>query len=1047
MKRAIACATMMAALAACSGGQKAPAGGKVAAVVRAVSQSSVVRVNVSIQPANVSQDLTRDTFTGNFTGTLITPVGPQTVTATAYDASNAVVGSGSVSVVVTLGGTVNAFLKILDTTGPPPAPDHGPIVTSLVASNTGPSAGEAVTLTATAIDPDGDPMTYAWSQDCTSGVFSATAGPSTTWSSPVAGACKLTVTVTSKGLVDAVSANVVVFPAGGGQGAVAVNGVFVEQPVINFVSVSDAGGGYFYGTLYRTGDATLRTPVAPRQRLNFSIDSYSSGTEVVSYGLSDDCGGTITGGYGWWQWTAPAKAGLCMVTASKSVDGLSDSFPVAVYVSGCALDQYEHNDSAMQAATLMSTGPGFSATGLTANDDDWFRAWVTNPGDPTVTVSINSQASLSVDLVAADGLTVLASGTNLVTANLGPNYNYYVHVKPPALAPGTCGPTYDLAIMSGSVTGPISVSVMPDVATVRTNGQLQLTATVSGTTNQAVNWNLSDYSCGWVDSMTGIFNASSEPRSGCVVTATSQLDPSKSASATIDVVAPRLTGAVAYAGAAKGPVQIVYNWSGVNGQTAGGTSIATPGAFAIRGLQGSGTATVLAWIDTLGIGRFNAAADPFGSVTLPVSTSGTTFDVGTITLTDPSATTAPAMPTNVTVTAFAKVANVRWTQPRNGGGFETADHYTVYWSGQPNPGPGNNTGSFTVQAASGRVRLHGFTPGSQLYFSVTASAAGLESAPAQVPTAVTFATPTGNNTIIGNAVPPAFTGAMVVYAYDPISGMSYPASVFNDTAPLQPFTYNLAVPDGTYQIFAYTDNGDDQLIGPTDPSSFQTPYATLTVAGSQVVSGPDVVFTDAGALASVVTRMFAPSDPTFPASYNVGFNVKSNLKRPVAAVFSLPAPPAPLDLGVLNTVGQNLNLTQFSASLSTGNGGPTVGDSGAITVTYDDGISEDIPVTITGVFQAAPSAVSPIGSAPTIPGFLWSPPSIPPAGAYTYTINVNAQVGGASMWSISGISSSQTSIGYAGAPLVSGQAYTWTVRAVDAFGNFGQSAPMTFTAM
>ena len=66
---------------------------------------------------------------------------------------------------------------------------------SVTASATSVSAGGAVVLTATASDPDGGSVTYAWSSP--SGSFDATDGASATWTAPPEpGAVEIRVTVT-----------------------------------------------------------------------------------------------------------------------------------------------------------------------------------------------------------------------------------------------------------------------------------------------------------------------------------------------------------------------------------------------------------------------------------------------------------------------------------------------------------------------------------------------------------------------------------------------------------------------------------------------------------------------------------------------------------------------------------------------------------------------------------------------------------------------------------------------------------------------------------
>ena len=87
--------------------------------------------------------------------------------------------------------------------------------------------------------------------------------------------------------------------------------------------------------------------------------------------------------------------------------------------------------------------------------------------------------------------------------------------------------------MSGTGVSSVSVAVSPTSATIKTGGQQQFSASVSGTTNTAVVWTASGGSV----STSGLYTA---PSSGgtYTVTATSAADTSKSASASITVSQP-----------------------------------------------------------------------------------------------------------------------------------------------------------------------------------------------------------------------------------------------------------------------------------------------------------------------------------------------------------------------------------------------------------------------------------------------------------------------------------------------------------------------------
>jgi hypothetical protein len=436
---------VMASLA-CSGADEAAPEGKVRAVVETLaSPYQVTRINLTATPANVSQDLTYSSE-GMFSGTIVVPIGEQTLTAKAFVGTK-VVGVGTATVTVLENTSTDVFIRILDTTGPDADVDHGPMITTLTASNTNVLTGEAVSLTATAVDPDGDPITYVWSQTCAFGGFSSIEGASTTWSSSVPGACKLTVTASSKQFSDALSVSVVVFGTGAGgegtTGAVNVSGVFIPNPRVSRMDV------YSLCEVYRSGsDGSCRQTVYPTQRLGGRFDFSSLPVDAdVNVTITDDCGGTaqlgsiyLGNGSAYFEWTAPSTEAVCLLTATVTRDGLQDSMSVAIRAAGCIDDRFEHADSRAAAAELGGVYQN-SWTGLYANDDDWYRF---QPHYPSVSVVLTTADAIAVELYS--GTTLVASGTNRIQATtVTPNGEYYLRVRRGAAA-ATCGSQYDLAI-------------------------------------------------------------------------------------------------------------------------------------------------------------------------------------------------------------------------------------------------------------------------------------------------------------------------------------------------------------------------------------------------------------------------------------------------------------------------------------------------------------------------------------------------------------------------------------------------------------------------
>jgi len=127
------------------------------------------------------------------------------------------------------------------------------------------------------------------------------------------------------------------------------------------------------------------------------------------------------------------------------------------------------------------------------------------------------------------------SASGLYTAPASVPANPVVTVSATSIVDGTQG-TATVTIQSQSS---IAISISPIYAAIAVQGQQQFRATVTGTSNPAVNWSVSGigcfgFSCGTVSS-AGLYTApATVPVSAiATVTATSVADPTKSASATV----------------------------------------------------------------------------------------------------------------------------------------------------------------------------------------------------------------------------------------------------------------------------------------------------------------------------------------------------------------------------------------------------------------------------------------------------------------------------------------------------------------------------------
>lgn len=153
-----------------------------------------------------------------------------------------------------------------------------------------------------------------------------------------------------------------------------------------------------------------------------------------------------------------------------------------------------------------------------------------------------------------------------------------------------CGGGGNSAPTSNLPLTPISVSVSPTSTTLGTGGTQQFSATVAGSANTAVTWSVDGGSANGAITVTGLYTApATAPNPPQVtVTATSQADPTKSASAMVTVVAGivvQVTPATAtvqtgasqnFTATITGTTNLGLTWTVVGGSANGGVQ-AEPG--------------------------------------------------------------------------------------------------------------------------------------------------------------------------------------------------------------------------------------------------------------------------------------------------------------------------------------------------------------------------------------------------------------------------------------------------------------------------------------
>jgi hypothetical protein len=327
--------------AAC--GSHPPQSGSVRAVVSTelVTAGAVTAVRVAVTPGGPTDaPLVYDGSDGTFSGTFTVSTGEKTVTASAYQGA-ILVGRGSATVPVAAGATAAVTILVYDDTGPPPVPDHGPVILTLVVPSTTIMAGESQTLVATAFDGDAHPIAWSWSlSPAGCGSFASPAAPSTLWTAGASpGACSVTATATANGKSDARSHTVQIVPA---TGDLDVQGRFVPHPFVAHVSVG-SGGATLLDVARSGTDATSAVRLTPGA--TYEVRAYYAPAEGESVALTDSCGGPLsppthaTGSseeHAAFTWTAPASPSACVLSAKLTVPKLAgtfeDTFPIVVRV-------------------------------------------------------------------------------------------------------------------------------------------------------------------------------------------------------------------------------------------------------------------------------------------------------------------------------------------------------------------------------------------------------------------------------------------------------------------------------------------------------------------------------------------------------------------------------------------------------------------------------------------------------------------------------------------------------------------------------------------
>lgn len=333
--------------------------------------------------------------------------------------------------------------------------------------------------------------------------------------------------------------------------------------------------------------------------------------------------------------------------------------------------------------------------------------------------------------------------------------------------------------------------------------------------------------------------------------------PEVSARATLTVTPqspqPTLRGTVTYTGSRKGRVYVVFAWGYGTGETLqpkASTSLEAPGAYSLHPIQGNSLPSyVLAFIDTLGTGRLSVVSDPMALVPIHLTGEDQVLD---LTLAVPSQPPAvkEISPPQVVGMNDGLLITFGSSYDAVGTSGELADSYDIYWSHEPNPGPGNFVGKRTVTPAQALIEYgHAIAvsglPAGQYYVGVVPVQGGVEPLPrVEGGVSATFSpvevgrAPGAGATLSGQVrlEAPSASGQVFVVA-------TRGATTLVTRVPMSASTVSWSIPglaDGEYTVWALLDANGDNILERATPRV--ATRAHVTVSGTDPVTAPEFSF-------------------------------------------------------------------------------------------------------------------------------------------------------------------------------------------------------------
>ncbi len=890
-----------------------------------------VGVTVSVSPVTSTLDINQTmvlvaTVSGLFRGT---PPSPQvTWLVNNLPGGNSTFGA---IVVVPCPGPVPANSSCGQYTAPSSVPLPN-TVSILANSVTDPLASGAASILITApisvtvsIAPANAVVAVSGAQQFSASV-SGTANQTVTWSvNGIVGGNATVGTISASGLYTGPAS----VPAGG---AVLVSAASAASPTaVGSASVTIQPPAPTITVSVSPTNATLQTGNAQQ----FTATVTGSANQGVTWAVNNIAGGNGTVG-------TISAAGLYTAPASVPAGG-------SVLVSATSVVSASSVGSA--SVTVVSAPPVVSvavaplSAVLQTNGSQQFSATVTGTANQSVTWSVNgvTGGNAALGVITAAGLytapaTVPAGGAVLIAAT--------------SVASPTSSGAATVTVLPAPP--PVTISVNPSSITLRVNDQFAFSATVSGTSNQSVTWQVNGVTGGnatvGVISPTGIYTAPANPlASPATVTAIAAAAPNPSATASVTVqplgsISINPTSATV---AVNLGVQFNVNITGVTN---------TAVNFAVNGIPGGSSAVGTISNSGLYIAPATAPASPV-TVTATSVADPTLVATATVTVVVPvrvtvaptsaSTTTGGTQQFTATVTGTTNLA-VTWSVNGIAGGNATVGTISA-------------TGLYT--APSNLLLTQSYTISARSVADATA--VGNATITVVVPVAVsvspTSASVRAGNTLQFSSTVTGSTNTSVTWSVSANGGTISAGGLY--TAPA-------TVPAGTVTVTA-TSVAD----------STKTATATVTVQpGVSVVVNPPSASVSVGQ-----TQQFSAT-VTGTTTTTVTWSVTGGGAISPAGLYTAPA--------TIPAGAVTVTATSQDGSNTTGTATVTVTQSISVTVspstiTLNTGQSQQFTATVAGTANQAVTWTVSGGGTINLTSGLYAAPAVP-AGPITVTATSQA---------------------------------------------------------